>query len=71
MIRAQISRSRELAQICTNVGLGVLLASLKKSGLSIEEFRNIAMESGFLKEALQKAAETAFKALEYYESDKI
>ena len=71
MIRAQISRSRELAQICTNVGLGVLLASLRKSGLSIEEFRNIAMESGLLKEALQKAAETAFKALEYYESDKI
>lgn len=71
MIRAQISRSRELTELCSNIGLGTLLAALRKSGISIDGFRSIAMNEGTLKDALGKAAETAFKALEYYNSEQI
>lgn len=71
MIRAQISRSRELTAVFYNLGLGTLFASLHKTGMNIEDFRKIASTKGGLKEALQKAGETAFKALEYYESDLI
>ena len=69
MIQRQIGRSRELTDVFYNVGLGTLLASLRKSGMAIEDFRRIALEQGGLKEALEKAGETVFKALEYYESD--
>jgi len=71
MIQRQIARSRELTEVFSNVGLGVLLASLRKSGLSMDDFRRIAMKQEGLKEALEKAGETAFKALEYYQSDLI
>ena len=69
MIRAQISRSRELTQKCFNIGLGTILAALSKSAISMDDFRRIAQEEGPLNEALTKAGETAFKALEYYQSD--
>jgi len=69
MIRQQIGRTRELTEEFYNLGLGVLFASLSKSGMSMEDFRKIAMQEGSLREAFKKAGETAFKALEYYQSD--
>lgn len=69
MIRTQIGRTRELTEEFYNLGLGVLFASLAKSGVSMEDFRKIAMQEGSLREAFKKAGETAFKALEYYQSD--
>lgn len=69
MIRSQISRNRELTEIFYNIGLGTLLASLHKSGMSTNDFRSIALKGEGLKEALTSAGETAFKALEYYQSD--
>ena len=69
MIRVQISRSRELTEVCSDVGLGVLLAGLAKSGVSMAEFQSIALKREGLREALVRAGETAFKALEYYQSD--
>jgi len=71
MIRHQISRSRELTEHFSNIGLGVLLASLAKSGVTMEEFRKIALDQEGLREALRRAGEAAFKALEYYQSDLI
>jgi hypothetical protein len=71
MIRSQISRSRELTEFFYNVGIGTLLASLRKSGIGIEDFRKIALEQEGLKKALTAAGETAFKALEYYQSDMV
>jgi len=71
MIRAQVSRSRELTELCGNVGLGVMFAALHKSGVGMDDFRRIALNEGTIKDALGKAAETAFKALEYYKSDRI
>jgi len=71
MIRAQINRTRELSEFCYNLGLGILTAALSRSGIGIEEFRKIAMEEGSLKNALYRAAETAFKALEYYNLDAV
>jgi lambda repressor-like predicted transcriptional regulator len=69
MIRAEISRTRELTELFYDVGLGVLLAALRKSGMKIEDYRKIALERGAVREALKTAGETAFKALDYYESD--
>jgi lambda repressor-like predicted transcriptional regulator len=69
MIRAEISRTRELTELFYDVGLGVLLAALRKSGMKMEDYRKIALERGAVREALKTAGETAFKALEYYESD--
>ena len=69
MIRSQISRSRELTEVCSDVGLGVLLAGLSKSGVTMDEFQRIALKREGLREALVRAGETAFKALEYYQSD--
>jgi hypothetical protein len=71
MIRSQISRTRELTELFYDVGLGVLLAALRKSGMKIEDYRKIALERGAVREALKMAGETAFKALEYYDSDMI
>jgi hypothetical protein len=71
MIRNEISRTRELTEIFYDVGLGVLLAALRKSGMKIEDYRKIALERGAIREALKMAGETAFKALEYYDSDMI
>ena len=71
MIRAEISRTRELTELFYDVGLGVLLAALRKSGMKIEDYRKIALERGAVREALKTAGETAFKALEYYDSDVI
>jgi len=71
MMRRQIARSRELTEFFYNVGLGTLLASLRKSGMSMEDCRKIAIDQEGLKEALRRAGETAFKALEYYDSDLI
>jgi lambda repressor-like predicted transcriptional regulator len=69
MIRAEIGRTRELTELFYDVGLGVLLAALRKSGMKMEDYRKIALERGAVREALKAAGETAFKALEYYESD--
>jgi hypothetical protein len=71
MIRNEISRTRELTELFYDVGLGVLLAALRKSGMKIEDYRKIALERGAIREALKMAGETAFKALEYYDSDMI
>lgn len=71
MIRLQISRNREFTDTFYNIGLGILLASLHKAGLTIEDFRAIALKGEGLREALEEAGETAFKALEYYQSDLI
>jgi len=71
MIRAQISRSRELTEFCTNLGLGVLFAALRRSGISIDDFRRISTSEGALRESLTRAAETAFKAIDYYDAEKI
>jgi lambda repressor-like predicted transcriptional regulator len=71
MIRSQISRTRELTELFYDVGLGVLLAALRKSGMKMEDYRKIALEKGAIREALKTAGETAFKALEYYDSDVI
>jgi hypothetical protein len=71
MIRGEISRTRELTELFYDVGLGVLLAALRKSGMKIDDYRKIALERGAVKDALKMAGETAFKALEYYESDAI
>ena len=69
MIQQQISRSRQLTDVFYNVGLGALLAALRKSGIEIEDFRKIALTREGLQGALMKSGETIFKALEYYESD--
>jgi len=69
MIRSQISRTRELTELFYDVGLGVLLAALRKSGMKIEDYRKIALERGAIRDALKMAGDTAFKALDYYESD--
>lgn len=71
LIRVQISKTRDLSEAFYNLGLGVLLASLSKAGISIEDFRKIATQEGPLKDALKTAGDTAFKALEYYHSDLI
>ena len=71
MVRSQIGRTRELTEEFYNLGLGVLLASLRKSGLSIEDFQKIALHEEPLKAALKQAGLTAFKALEYYQSNLI
>lgn len=71
MVRLQIGRTRELTDEFYNLGLGVLLASLSKSGVTIDEFRKIASQQGPLREAFKRAGDTAFKALEYYQSDLI
>jgi len=71
MIQRQISRNRQLTEVFYNIGLGILLASLNKSGLSMDEFRVIALKGEGLSDALMRAGETAFKALEYFESDMI
>lgn len=69
MIRSQVSRSRELTEVFSDVGLGVLLAGLSKSGVTMEEFQRIALKREGLRDSLIRAGETAFKALEYYQSD--
>lgn len=71
MVRAQIGRTRELTDEFYNLGLSVLLASLHKAGLSMDDFRKIASQEGPLREAFKKANDTVFKALEYYQSDLI
>lgn len=71
MVRLQIGRTREFTDEFYNLGLGVLLASLSKSGVTIDDFRKIASQQGPLREAFKKAGDTAFKALEYYQSDLI
>lgn len=69
MIQTQIGRSRELTEAFSNIGLGIVLASLRKSGMPIDRFKDIALNKGSLMTALERAGETAFKALEYYQSD--
>lgn len=69
MVRSQMSRSRELTEVFSDIGLGILLASLSKSGMNMEEFQKIALKREGLRESLIRAGETAFKALEYFESD--
>lgn len=71
MVRLQVGRTRELTDEFYNLGLGVLLASLSKAGMSMDDFRKIASQQGPLRDAFKKAGETAFKALEYYQSDLI
>jgi hypothetical protein len=71
MIRSQISRTRELTELFYDVGLGVLLAALRKSGMKIDDYRKIALERGAIRDALKVAGDTAFKALEHYDSDAI
>lgn len=71
MFQQQISRNRELTDVFYNIGLGSLLAALNKAGLSMEDFRKIALKKEGLREALESAGKTIFKALEYYESDLI
>ena len=71
MIRAQINRSRVLTETFSNIGLAVLLAGLSKSGISMDDFRKIVGSPDEMRVALEKAGETAFKALEYYQSDLI
>lgn len=71
MIRGQINRSRILTETFSNVGLAVLLAGLSKSGVSMDDFRKIVGSPEEMRVALEKAGETAFKALEYYQSDLI
>lgn len=71
MVRTQIGRTKELTDEFYNLGLGVLLASLRKSGISMDDFRKIAMQEGTLRDAFKQAGETVFKALEYFKSDLI
>ncbi len=44
MFQQQISRNRELTDVFYNIGLGSLLAALNKAGLSMEDFRKIALK---------------------------
>lgn len=69
MIRHLTSRTRELNQFCYSLGLGALTAALSKSGLSIDNFKLLVSEDQKLKKVFESAAETVFKALEYYKSD--
>lgn len=71
MIQSQIRRSRILTEVFSNIGLAILLAGLSKSGVSMDDFRKIVGSQEGMREALEKAGEIAFKALEYYESDLI
>lgn len=70
MIAAQVQKSRELTTFCFNQGLAVLLASLYKTGMTMDDFRKIALTQTGLAEALQKAAEIPYKALDAFESDR-
>ena len=69
LVRHQMSTSRQLTNVFYDLGLTILLASLSKSGLTIEEFSKIFKEEGQLRAALTTASETAFNALEYYKAD--
>lgn len=71
MVRAQISKSKEFTEFFYSIGMGVLLGGLNKSGMTMDEFRKIALEENGLRAALARSGETAFKALEYYQSDLI
>jgi len=69
LVRRQMSQSRQLTEVFYDLGLSVLLASLSKSALTTDEYRQIFAEPGKLREALMGASQTAFKALEYYKAD--
>lgn len=69
LVRRQMSRSRQLTEVFYDLGLSVLLASLSKSALTTDEYRQIFAEPEKLREALMNASQTAFKALEYFKAD--
>lgn len=69
LVRRQMSRSRQLTEVFYDLGLTVLMASLAKSGLTTEDYRKIFADESSLREALMTAAQTSFKALEYFEAD--
>jgi len=71
MIRAQISLSREFAEACTNAGVQVVFSALKRTNLSTDEVRQIFKNVEALTNVVDKATETALKALEYYDSERI
>lgn len=71
MIRRQISLSREFTVACTNAGVQIVFAALKKGGVSQDEISRISTDVGALKNVVDKATESALKALEYYDVERI
>jgi len=69
LIRKQISLSREFAEACTEAGVQVVFAALKKTNLATDDLRKIFTNKEALTDAVSKAAETALKAIEAYDSD--
>lgn len=68
MIRAEIGKTRELTEAFYDYGINILLATLSKSGSSVEDFKKVAKGEASLRTALNKAAETVFRALDLYRS---
>jgi len=71
MVRRQVSLSSEFASACTNAGVQVVLSALRRTELKPEEVRRVFTDKDNLKAVVDKATETALKALEYYDSDRI
>jgi len=71
MVRRQVSLSSEFASACTNAGIQVVLSALRRTELKPEELRRVFTDKDNLKDVVGKATETALKALEYYDSDRI
>ena len=69
MITKQISLSREFAEACTNAGVQVVLAALKKTPVAPEEYRAIFKNVDSLTSIVDKATDTALRALDAYNSD--
>jgi len=71
MIRTQIGLSREFAQACTTAGATITLAALKRTNVSTAELKDVFRSTEALTNVVAKATETALKALEYYDAERI
>lgn len=71
MIQKQISLSREFAESCTTAGVKVLFAALKRGSVSEEDISRITRDVGALENVVDKATQTALKAIEYYNVEHI
>jgi arsenate reductase-like glutaredoxin family protein len=71
LIRKQISLSREFAEACTEAGVQVVFAALKKTNLATEDLKKIFANKEALTEIVSKTTETALKSIEAYNSDLI
>lgn len=70
-IRSEFSRDTVVMKFVVDLGWWVFLAALSKAGIPPETIRMMASDPEGLSKALVPIRETVFKALEYYDPDKI